>query len=481
MAISSRQTGLLVSELETPLSNGLIKNIDQPNAKTLLFEIAQGHRRHRLLFSAHPRFARVHLVQEKGPRLKMPPGFCHLLRAHLRHKRIESIQQRQNDRIIEICACWPGDAEKTIRFVAELTGSTANFYLLDRAGQIMGTLRKIRPGRALAKGAIYTAPPKHDSQNFQETQMPSLSKDPFPLSRAFETYFSTLEKRADEARQKKETLARFDTAIRRLQKKLRRFTARLQASEKSLQYRDHGEYLKGHLHEIPVGATSFSYSDPERPDQARIIVELAPDLSAAQNMARFFRRYKKAAAERSMHAQWVKDTQHALAQLISGKDALEKGDVLQLDDFPLLPVQSKTDSKIKKEGPRTYLSSDNLRLMLGRNRLENEALTFRIARGNDFWFHARGVPGSHLVVKMEKRKNLPPRTLLEAATLALYFSRRRKEGKGEVMYTHKKYLQRPKKGKSGEVICTQEKTLFIEINPLRLSKILGNKVDAVRG
>ena len=78
---------------------------------------------------------------------------------------------------------------------------------------------------------------------------------------------------------------------------------------------------------------------------------------------------------------------------------------------------------------------------------------------------------------MAGRKELPYQTLLEAATLALHFSRFRKEGKGEVLYTHKKYIQRLKKGKTGTVICSQEKTVYLEIDPERLSKLLNNRVD----
>jgi len=477
MAISSRQVGLLVSEIEAPLCGGLIRNIDQPNTNTLLFEIVQGKQRHRLLFSAHRRFARAHLMQEKFPRPKIPPGFCQLLRAHLRHKRIEMIQQLKGDRIIEMRCRWPGNPAKTIFFVAELTGSTANFFLLDTEERILGMLHQAPSSRALLKGAPYQSPPMRDSPHFKETQMPAASTGPFPLSRTLETYFSELEKQAEEAQQKKETLARFDRAIRRIQRRLRRFQASLEASEQSLQYRGYGEYLKCHLHEISPGATSFYYADPALPDQKSFAVALDPALSAAQNMARFFKRYKKAVAERSMHLQGTKETQHKLDQLVSGKATVERGETLPHHDFPLLPFQSKSQAKTNKNGPTTYLSSDNLRLMVGRNRAQNDALTFHIARGNDLWFHARGAPGSHLVVKMEKLQNLPSDTLLEAATLALYFSFYRKEGKGEVMYTYKKYLQRPKKGKPGEVICTQEKTLFIEIDSERLSKILGNKLE----
>lgn len=480
MAISSRQLSLLISEITTDLRGGIIKNIDQSDANTLIFEIVQGQQRHRLLFSSHRHFTRVHLVQQKTPRAKMPPGFCQLLRAHLRHKRIERIQQKNNDRIIEISCAWSEENPNTMRFVAELTGTCANFYLLDTKKHILGMLRQAPPSRNLHQGARYAPPPLHITTRFQETHILPIASEAFPLNHAIEIYFSELEKQEHKIQEKKETLLRFDTAIKHLKKRLKHLQTRADATENSLRYQDYGEHLKYHLHEILPGAKMFVYPNSHSSDQKKYAVPLNPALSATQNMSQFFKRYKKAVRERSMHLKLQAETESKLNGLKVGRKAVAEGEALRLEDFPLLSAQKKPQIKKTKKGLQIYLSSDNLRLMLGRNGLENDTLTFRLARGNDLWFHARGVSGSHLVVKMEKRKMLPPKTLLEAATLALYFSAYRKAGKGEVMYTYKKYLQRPKKGKPGSVICTQEKTLFIEIDPAHLSSILDNRLHDIQ-
>ncbi len=480
MGISSRQLGRLVAEIKTDLSGGIIKNIDQRDANTLIFEIVQGKQRHRLLFSAHRHFTRVHLVQQKTPRSNIPTGFCQQLRAHLRHKRIEHIQQKNEDRIIELSCSWSKESPNIIHFVAELTGTSANFYLLDAKGQILGMLRQAPPSRNLQQGLSYISPPRQTTTRFQETQIPPVDLKPFPLNHALETYFFKLEQQAHKIQEQKEILAHFNTAIKRLQKRLKRLKAHADATEHSLRYRDYGEYLKYHLHEISPGASSFSYPNPHSSDQEKSIIPLNPALSATQNMAQFFKRYKKAVREKSMHLNLREEAECKLNKLTAGKEAVIEDRAISLEDFPLLSTQKNPQTKTEKKGPQTYLSSDKLRLMVGRNSLENDTLTFRIARGNDLWFHARGVSGSHLVVRMEKRKELPPQTLLEAATLALYFSVYRKAGKGEVMYTHKKYLQRPKNGKAGSVICAQEKTLFIEIDPTRLSRILENRMHVVQ-
>ncbi|HEY5599335.1 MAG TPA: NFACT RNA binding domain-containing protein, partial [Candidatus Manganitrophaceae bacterium] len=124
----------------------------------------------------------------------------------------------------------------------------------------------------------------------------------------------------------------------------------------------------------------------------------------------------------------------------------------------------------------SFLSEDGLVLIVGRNDRENEEITFKIARGNDLWFHARGFPGSHLIVRMERRREIPYQTLLDAATLALHFSGARKTGKGDVLYTFQKYLQRPRGGRPGAVISSQDKNIYIELEPSRLERLFNHKI-----
>ena len=117
---------------------------------------------------------------------------------------------------------------------------------------------------------------------------------------------------------------------------------------------------------------------------------------------------------------------------------------------------------MKKRGPRDkkakitsrplhYLSSDGFHIYVGKNNFQNEELTFRFAVGNDWWFHAKGIPGSHVIVKTEG-KELPDRTFEEAARLAAYYSRGRESDKVEVDYIEKKQVKKAAGGKPGFVI-----------------------------
>ena len=108
---------------------------------------------------------------------------------------------------------------------------------------------------------------------------------------------------------------------------------------------------------------------------------------------------------------------------------------------------------------------------MGRNAQENEDLTFRLAKGDDVWLHARDSPGSHVIVRLSKGADLPPETLRDAATLALLYSDLKKSGKGDVIYTRRKWVKKAKGQATGAVIVTQEKTISVKLDAQRLAAL----------
>ena len=112
--------------------------------------------------------------------------------------------------------------------------------------------------------------------------------------------------------------------------------------------------------------------------------------------------------------------------------------------------------------PREFRTSDGWKVLVGRSNEENDYLTHRIAHQEDTWLHAHGVPGSHVVLRREGRKDNPSaRTLQEAAAIAAWFSKARHSSKTPVIYTLKKYVRKPRKGRPGLALCTREKTIMV--------------------
>jgi predicted ribosome quality control (RQC) complex YloA/Tae2 family protein len=123
------------------------------------------------------------------------------------------------------------------------------------------------------------------------------------------------------------------------------------------------------------------------------------------------------------------------------------------------------------------LSADGLAILVGRSARENDRLTFRLAQGRDWWLHAQGLPGSHVVVLNPAGAALPPRTLREAAWLAAYYSQGRASGRVEVDYTQRKHVRRVKGGEPGQVTFTQNRSVLIDLGDAELRQVL-ERLDA---
>lgn len=126
-------------------------------------------------------------------------------------------------------------------------------------------------------------------------------------------------------------------------------------------------------------------------------------------------------------------------------------------------IRRKGDSrKIKiTSRPFHYISSDGYHIYVGKNNYQNEELTFRFASGNDWWFHAKGIPGSHVIVKTEGQE-MPDATFEEAARLAAYYSKARGQDRVEIDYTEKKNVKKPGGGKPGFVVYYTNYSMVID-------------------
>ena len=121
--------------------------------------------------------------------------------------------------------------------------------------------------------------------------------------------------------------------------------------------------------------------------------------------------------------------------------------------------------------PFHYISSDGYHMYVGKNNFQNEELTFKFATGNDWWFHAKGVPGSHVIVKTEGADDMPDTTFEEAGRLAAYYSQSRDNEKVEIDYIQKKHIKKPKGGKPGFVVYYTNYSLIIDSDIAKIKQL----------
>jgi predicted ribosome quality control (RQC) complex YloA/Tae2 family protein len=116
----------------------------------------------------------------------------------------------------------------------------------------------------------------------------------------------------------------------------------------------------------------------------------------------------------------------------------------------------------KSIGPRTFSTSQGWKVWVGRNNAENDRLTHRLSNPHDFWFHALGYPGSHVILRRPAKNAVPSQqTLVEAAQIAAWFSRARKLTRVPVIYTERKFVSKPRRAKPGLAVCTREREILV--------------------
>ena len=140
------------------------------------------------------------------------------------------------------------------------------------------------------------------------------------------------------------------------------------------------------------------------------------------------------------------------------------------------PAQEVGKQELQVAQPfRTFYGSRGERILVGRSAKDNDALTFRVARGRDIWLHARDVSGSHVIIPMEKKASVSSHTLLDAAHLALHFSKARGETSGDVQWTERKHVRRVPGAGPGRVTVAAGRTLRVRVEPERIAALYERK------
>jgi predicted ribosome quality control (RQC) complex YloA/Tae2 family protein len=255
-----------------------------------------------------------------------------------------------------------------------------------------------------------------------------------------------------------------------------------------------GEILLAHYREIPRGASRVRLPDPfaDSPETT-VDIPIDPSLSPHENAARLFQKAKKGERGETLVETRLRQTREkrtalealrldipdrpprealrALREFLAktGLPALPRGDTRsihlgrQTAGAPRgLRPGHRPPGAHESARPRTFHTADGWEVWVGRNNVDNDRITHRLSNPHDYWFHVVGVPGSHVILRRPARSAIPkPRTLEEAASIAAYFSKARKQSRVPVIYTERKFVSKPRRGKPGQAICTRERELLV--------------------
>lgn len=538
----------MVEELRRELVNGRIQKINQPFEQELVLQIRSNRQSHRLLLSAHPVFGRIQLTQTTFENPAQPSTFIMVLRKYLQGALIESIEQVENDRIVEITVSNKNEIGDHIQatLIIEIMGKHSNILLVDKSShKILEVIKHVgfsqNSYRTLLPGSTYIAPPSTEALNpftvkdeklfeilqtqettaknlqnlfqglgrdtanelerilvseklstfrnfFNQETKPCLTEtsfspvpfanrvgEPFTsLSDLLDTYYKDKAERDRVKQQASELIRRVENELQKNRHKLTKQEKELLATDNAEEFRQKGELLTTFLHQVPndqdqVILDNYYTNQP-------ITIALDKALTPNQNAQRYFKRYQKLKEAVKYLTDLIEETKATILYLESVETVLNQAGLEEIAEIREELIQTgfirrRQREKIqKRKKPEQYIASDGKTIIyVGRNNLQNEELTFKMARKEELWFHAKDIPGSHVVIS----GNLDPsdEVKTDAAELAAYFSQGRLSNLVQVDMIEVKKLNKPTGGKPGFVTYTGQKTLRVTPDPEKIASM----------
>jgi predicted ribosome quality control (RQC) complex YloA/Tae2 family protein len=457
----------VVEELRTELSGKFLGKIYQLTPLSFAFDF--GLRGSFLYVSVEPSSPRLYLIQRRARDLQKASSqlghFGQLLRARTNGCAIIGVTKDPLDRVVRLTFRCDDEAGATHfrRLVIQLTGRTANVFLLDELNRIVALLRS---PRGQLPGEIYSTPAAPESEGRETVDIPAGSPSAY----------------ADELFSGLDAVKAFDSRAATLRSRLRSSIQRQRKLKAHLhedlanhgdpeEHKKAGDLLLANIVTAVRDGNKVLLTDYYSDGEQILELEIDKNTSLQDEAARRFRNYTKAKHAREEIATRLANVDRELEKLEARAQELERvieqRDVAALEAFDQKPSPARIVSQKPADaktipGVRRYLSTDGYEILVGRTARDNDNLTFRVAQPNDWWMHTGDYAGSHVVIRNPTRKEIPHRTLIEAAQLAGKFSQASNDAKVVVHYTQRKFLSKPKGAAPGLVRLLRFRSLTVE-------------------
>ncbi|VTT08956.1 fibronectin-binding protein A [Streptococcus gordonii] len=284
------------------------------------------------------------------------------------------------------------------------------------------------------------------------------------LSELLDTFYKDKAERDRVNQQASELIRRVENELEKNRKKLGKQEEELLATENAEEFRQKGELLTTFLHQVPNDQNQVELDNYYTGE--KILITLDKALTPNQNAQRYFKRYQKLKEAVKHLTSLIEETRTTILYLESVETALAQASLIEIAEIREELIQTgfirrRQREKIhKRQKPEKYLATDGQTIILvGRNNLQNDELTFKMAKKDELWFHAKDIPGSHVVITGNLQPSDEVKT--DAAELAAYFSKARLSNLVQVDMIEIKKLNKPTGGKPGFVTYTGQKTLRV--------------------
>ncbi len=500
MSLNCNEINLILDELD--LTGAFIQEIVQPGYDMLaLYTYKEGNAKTVVICTAQNSI-RMNETRRKITKNEKPLRFMEFLRSHIKGCRINSCEQIGFERVVKMelsrkvsadekkanqqtvhvslvkkpvlskeelaAQDEPAEIEENYILYIKLWNNAANVILCDTQNTILEPMFR-RPERGEVKDKTFTL----EVKDVDEAEI--LGKYPVREWKAFPSFNSYIDWWYSEHAANLSTESLLEKAEKwynvrhsKMEAALENLLNKKKSFENAGQLKHQGDLILTFGHLIDGSSKFLECEDYETGKTLRILID--PKKSAQENAQDYYKNYKKATSgiedlERDIETarRQIEKLDEQYQQICTEKNPVKIEQLLRRDTTP---TQQK-----KKSHPGLDYTINGWYILVGRDASENDELLRHHVRGDDLWLHVRDFPGGYVFIKARKGKTVPLDILLDAANLAVYYSKARTNSKVDLYYTHVKYLRRAKNGPKGLVIPTQEKNLCITPDSSRVSWI----------
>jgi predicted ribosome quality control (RQC) complex YloA/Tae2 family protein len=465
MSLNWKEINLILEELD--IEGAQIQSAVQSAFDVVILRLHKKGETKQLLVSLSPGACRIHETFAAFPKSEKPLRFAQFLNSRIVNGWITEAAQLGDNRIVRLVV---KRAETVFKLYIRLWSNAANFIVTDEDGAVLDAMRRL-PKRGEITGGSFS-PPDIEAKDkpVREYEIRNLPGEG-SFNKKIDAFYAaqggplSLDALREQARKTCEgSISRIGAALDRLREKEASFTD-------AGRLKSYGDLILSNIASIKPGDKWLEAED----NGEEIRIELDPRSSPSAQAQKYYEQYRKAknglseiqreiaAGERELNEMTEK-----LNRLLSETNPLVLAKLLKSGS-----ARSGGAGSAKKEKTRPGLSfrRGEWLIIVGRDAGENDELLRRHVKGNDMWLHARDYHGSYVFIKQRSGKTVPLDILLDAGNLAVFYSKGRNNGEGDLFYTPVKYLRRAKDGPKGLVIPTQEKNLHVKLEEERLRSL----------
>ncbi len=473
MSLNWKEMELIIKEAN--LDGSKIQGVIQNSFHSVTWELYNREKgRYSFYTEIGTQSSRINLisVNSKPQKTKKLQRFEQFARKNLEGSTIIKCYQMPYDRVV----VWDLDNHgRKLKVIIRLySGPGANIIVTDDNLVIQDLLLR-RPGRDETSNKTLDLGIKtEEDKQFQVREYDNSSFSSF--NEYVEKTFSQQQSEDLKAQLVKQVEARRDHELSRLNTSIRGSEKTIEANKDYMELKKDGDFLSANSYQIKKGMDQITLVDwlLDPTGNTSVTLQLDKSLTPGANVQAYYDKYQKA---KGAYDNALSELEKLKAEYEQTKHRYEKALMAtedeQADIRRLKAILEKTSlQKQTQQGPGIRCTSGGFLILAGRNAKENDELLRHHAKGNDMWLHTRDFPGGYVFIKFRRNKTIPLEVLLDAANIAVLYSKGKNSKSVDLYYTQVKYLRRPKEGKTGLILPTQERNLTIKPDPQRIARLL---------